>query len=410
MPADPRDDAAHTDPRDGSSDEPDAETGGWFFEPQSDEQAGLSYLGESPVTPPPPADPAPSTASPTADPAPPAAQESPASARTPSDFFVDDTGQSTAPFVPDWEPRATPAASASPARGGRATPAKVGAAGAAANATPAPAAAPRSPAPGPRSPGSPGKAGSSGGRDGATGRAVTLGVMVGVIVLFLAWYFLVRAPSDDPSRAVPIRSTAVATTPSATPKPSPTRTSRSARPTTARPTPTPTPTPTTTPTPTPTPTPSPTSSLNDAGNRLGWTFLIDGLGPVKLGLTAEQAVELGVMQAVPSACDAYSPTGQLGEVRVYSTGGTVNSIDIRSPSFPSGRGVRVGTPLANLQAIYGADLKPTVMTDAGGTINQWALTTDSQYIAYVVDGANLVERIAIGYRGGDGSITLPPPC
>ena len=244
--------------------------------------------------------------------------------------------------------------------------------------------------------------------------------MIGVIVLFLAWFFLVRAPANDPSRAVPIRSTPAVSTPLPTPEPTPSRTSKSTRPTSVRPTPTPTPTPPPTPpppptvsptvSPTPSPTPAPTSTRNDPANRLGWTFLIDGLGPLTLGLTVEQALDLGVLQELPSACDAYSPTDLLGEVRVYSAGGTVNAIDIRSPSFPSGRGVRVGTSLANLQAVYGDSLKPTVMTDAGGTINQWALTAGSQYIAYVVDGASKLERIAIGYRGADGSITLPPPC
>ncbi|MBP8921228.1 MAG: hypothetical protein KBG85_16100 [Micropruina sp.] len=134
------------------------------------------------------------------------------------------------------------------------------------------------------------------------------------------------------------------------------------------------------------------------------------MGPVTLGLASADAAQLGVLQPVPSACDAHSPTELLGAVRVYSSGDRVSAIDIRSGAFPSGRGVRVGTPLDNLQQIYGDELRPTVMTDAGMTINQWALTTPGQYIAYVVNGAGLVERIAIGYRGEDGSITLPPPC
>ena len=92
------------------------------------------------------------------------------------------------------------------------------------------------------------------------------------------------------------------------------------------------------------------------------------------------------------------------------SGGRVSAIDIRNPAFPSSRGVRVGTPLANLQAIYGDALKQTVMTEGNMTVNQWALTSPNQYIAYIVDGTGTVTRIAIGYRGADDSITLPPPC
>ena len=48
--------------------------------------------------------------------------------------------------------------------------------------------------------------------------------------------------------------------------------------------------------------------------------------------------------------------------------------------------------------------------DGNMTVNQWALTNPNQYIAYLVDGSGVVSRIAIGYRGADNSITLPPPC
>ena len=72
--------------------------------------------------------------------------------------------------------------------------------------------------------------------------------------------------------------------------------------------------------------------------------------PVTLGLNAEEAVELGVLQAAPTACDAYSPTDLLGDTRAYSAGGTVVAIDIRSAAFGSARGVRVGTTLADVKA------------------------------------------------------------
>ncbi|MFT4293798.1 MAG: hypothetical protein QM582_00095, partial [Micropruina sp.] len=246
--------------------------------------------------------------------------------------------------------------------------------------------------------------------DGGVGRAVAIGAMIGLIVLFLAWFFLARQPGD-PTRAIPVRSTPVVSTPAPTPTPTP---SVSPTPSASRSaTPTPTRTRTSTPTPTPTPTassPTPDGDRNDAANRLGWTFLIDGLGPVKLGLDWADAAELGVLRQVPTACSAQSPTELLGDVRVYAANGRVSAIDIRNPAFASGRGVRIGTPLANLQAIYGDELKPTVMTDAGVSVNQWALTSRSQYLAYLVDGAGRVTRIAIGYRGKDGSITLPPPC
>lgn len=234
-----------------------------------------------------------------------------------------------------------------------------------------------------------------------------MGVMIGLVVLFLAWYFLVRTSSAQPTPAVPVTTTAAAQSPSSTP----TRTSTSPTPsptrTTATPSPTPTPTPTTTPT--PTPTPSPTFTLNDPSNRLGWTYLIDGLGPVTLGLTAEQAVDLGVLRAKATACDAYAPTDLLGATRVYSTGGTVTSIDIRTAAFPSARGVRVGTTLAALKQLYGDQLKHLAMRDGGKRLKQWALVSGDRYIGYLVNDSGAVTRIAIGYLD-DGAITLPPPC
>ena len=234
-----------------------------------------------------------------------------------------------------------------------------------------------------------------------------MGVMIGIVVLFLAWYFLVRTPSAGATRAVPVTTTAAAESPS----PTPTRTSSSPTPrptrTTATPSPTPTPTPTSTTT--PTPTPSPTSTLNDASNRLGWTYLIDGLGPVTLGLNAEQAVDLGVLRAKATACDAYAPTDLLGATRVYSTGGTVTSIDIRTAAFPSARGVRVGTTLAALKQLYGDQLRHVAMRDGSKNVKHWALISGDRYIGYVVNGAGTVTRIAIGYLD-DGEITLPPPC
>lgn len=85
-------------------------------------------------------------------------------------------------------------------------------------------------------------------------------------------------------------------------------------------------------------------------------------------------------------------------------------IEIRTPEFPSGRGIRVGTPLDNLKTMYGDALKSTAMTDGGAQIKQWALTSNTQFVAYVVDAGGAVSRIVIGYRGSGGSITLPPPC
>ena len=84
----------------------------------------------------------------------------------------------------------------------------------------------------------------------------------------------------------------------------------------------------------------------------------------------------------------------------------------RSAHYLDGRvtavlGTHTHVQTADAQVLPGGS---AYMTDAGMTINQWALTTPGQYIAYVVNGAGLVERIAIGYRGEDGSITLPPPC
>ena len=383
-------------------DDSDADSG-WIFEPQSDDEAGLSYRGESPR-----GASAPSPAAPATPPA--AAPNTPASvpaespvagpgqhAVTPADPDPDDTGLATAPFTPDWAaapPSGASTGSGMPAAGLRA-PGGVGRPIPPSTAVPPPGTHPGSP----RSPSGRPPAG------GGPGQAMAVGALVGTVVLLLAWFFLLRDPASDATRATPVRSSAVAVSPSATPTPSRTRSTPAPTRTTARPSPTPTRSASSV-----APTPSPTTTLNDAANRLGWTYLIDGLGPVKLGLSAEKATALGVLQDVPSACDAHSPTELLGATRVYSTGGEVTAIDIRTAAFPSGRGIRVGAPLETLKTMYGEALKSMAMTDGDTPIKQWALTSNSQFVAYIVDADGAVSRIVIGYRGSDGSITLPPPC
>ncbi len=374
-------------------DESDADTG-WIFEPQAEDEAGLTYRGESPRAGSAPG--APASGAPAA-PITPAAfgpRSAPKTPITPSDFSDPaDTGQATAAFTPDWEAALDPR----PSTGSGPQPAAaVGAhAGVAAVGQPA--------ARGVGSPGSPNRLGGGPPASGGPGRGIALGALVGTIVLLLAWFFLLRDPGSDATRATPVRTTAASVSPSATPKPSRTRNTTAPARTTSRPSPTAT-------SAAPSASATPTSSLNDASNRLGWTYIIDGLGPVKLGLNAAEATALGVLQEVPSACDAHSATDLLGATRVYSTGGKVTAIDIRTDAFPSGRGIRVGTPLENLKNLYGDALKSTSMTDGGNQIKQWALTSNTQFVAYVVDGAGNVSRIAIGYRGTGGTITLPPPC
>jgi hypothetical protein len=234
------------------------------------------------------------------------------------------------------------------------------------------------------------------------GSAVLAGAFLGVVTLALAWVFVLQSPSPSPSIAVPVRSTPAPVKPSVSPSPTPRKTSP--KPTrSASPTPRPTPTPTPVPTPTPTP-------LNDAANRLGWTFLIDGLGPAKLGMRADDAVPLGVLAALPSECGPHSSTDLLGPTKVIARGDQVVAIDIRSNAFPSSRGYRLGTTLAELQAAYGDNLKPVTVTDGETTSDQWALVNPQQYIAYIVDPSGVVVRIVIGYRQADGNITLPAPC
>lgn len=148
-------------------------------------------------------------------------------------------------------------------------------------------------------------------------------------------------------------------------------------------------------------------SHNDASNRLGWTFLIDGLGPAKLGAKAQTAVDLGLVVASNSAC-GFDPTALLGDTRVYVRGGKIDSVDIRSASFRSGKGVHVGMSVAELKSTYEDTLKDVEIMSAGQATPGFALLNKRQYILYVTDGA-AVTRIVIGYRQPDGGILLPPP-
>ncbi|HVK45085.1 MAG TPA: hypothetical protein VM429_09305, partial [Micropruina sp.] len=157
---------------------------GWFFEPQSDERAELSYRGEAPHHQPAPDAPVPARTTPPA-PATPASSGAgsglPATPATPSDpDRMDDTGQATAPFVPPWATSAQAGGHTGAAATAAASAGRDGAVGGG-----------RTVPPGPGSTGSPNRSG-DGGRPSGAGRAIALGTMIGFIVLLLAWYFLLR--------------------------------------------------------------------------------------------------------------------------------------------------------------------------------------------------------------------------
>ncbi len=238
--------------------------------------------------------------------------------------------------------------------------------------------------------------------DSPVGRSVLVGVLVGFLVLgvtaLLVWW-LQRPTQSTVSPKPSVTTSAITST--APPSPGSTQTATTTATTTATATATATATVTSTVSPTAAPT-----AANDATNSAGWTYIIDGLGPVKVGMPAADAAALGVIAPAAGAC-GFAPTDALGDVQVYVRSGKVDSIDITSPAFASGRGVKVGITVAQLEEIYGDTLKTPTMVVAGVPEQHYALLNSRQYIAYL-SNSGVVQRIVIGARGADGSIVLPP--
>lgn len=225
-------------------------------------------------------------------------------------------------------------------------------------------------------------------RPSTAGRSALIGALLGILVLAIAagvlWF---RSPLAGTANASSVASAVASSSPAVTVA-----------------------TPTTQASPTETGTTLSSSasdpSLNDAANRLGWTFLIDGLGPAKLGAQAQTALDLGLVTTSTSSC-GFEPTGLLGDTRVYIRGSRIDSIDIRSAAFRSGKGVHVGMSVAQLQQTYEDTLTKVDIMAGSEKVPGYALLNKHQYVLYVTDGS-LINRIAIGYREGDGGILLPP--
>ncbi|QLQ15087.1 MAG: hypothetical protein HZY73_04540 [Micropruina sp.] len=63
--------------------------------------------------------------------------------------------------------------------------------------------------------------------------------------------------------------------------------------------------------------------------------------------------------------------------------------------------------MAQLQQTYEDTLTKVDIMAGSEKVPGYALLNKHQYVLYVTDGS-LINRIAIGYREGDGGILLPP--
>ena len=156
---------------------------------------------------------------------------------------------------------------------------------------------------------------------------------------------------------------------------------------------------------------TPSSSLsgqgpNDAANRAGWKWTIDGVGPLKPGMTVAQAESAQLITRDGATCGSHRATPATGDtIAAVVAGDLVDSVTVRSSVFSSPRGVHVGWTEAQLRQLYGKELLTLNATRAGAAATMPGFATNDRYLAFVLaDGE--VGEVVIG-RKHNGAIELP---
>lgn len=139
-----------------------------------------------------------------------------------------------------------------------------------------------------------------------------------------------------------------------------------------------------------------------------WLLSTQGLGPVTLGTSAQDAIAAGFLVVAPCPDAGYLTGPSLGSgIRVAVTGEAVSAVVVTDPTIRSQEGVGVGSSVAAVQAAYGSRLTSGTVTDAAGVPHTvWIVDAQTNYLVFQPVG-DVVGTVVVG-RQESGRIVLPP--
>nr|NLI51594.1 hypothetical protein [Propionibacterium sp.] len=144
---------------------------------------------------------------------------------------------------------------------------------------------------------------------------------------------------------------------------------------------------TATPTPSPTAsspaTPTPTTPLPTIPTA-GWRFDPTGVGPITLGMPVAVAAQEGFLVPDAAAAEGFVTSPALQGVRLWLADGLVIGVVVTDPGIRSAEGLGVGTPLADLERLFGDALVMVTLRDtAGQTSPLPGLEYPTSFLAFV---------------------------
>jgi hypothetical protein len=145
-----------------------------------------------------------------------------------------------------------------------------------------------------------------------------------------------------------------------------------------------------------------------AGQDTSWTLRHDGIGPLRVGMTVDQArTALGdfhLVQFDPGApadsmaCGAATSTRLPAGVRVMTEGARVVRVEVDSGSIATAEGARIGDTEARIQQLYPGHVTvgPHKYTDGHYLTIRPAEASDTTHLlVFETDG-----RVVLHFRGG----------
>lgn len=93
----------------------------------------------------------------------------------------------------------------------------------------------------------------------------------------------------------------------------------------------------------------------------GATLTTEGLGPIEVGMTAQQLMDLGVTQPFRDGCPTGVPTGEAADLGLrfyYDSNARLSAIDVAGPAVKTRMGAQTGMTVEQLKAIYGDQVQP----------------------------------------------------
>ncbi|HEX4870691.1 MAG TPA: hypothetical protein VFV27_00105 [Nevskiaceae bacterium] len=121
-----------------------------------------------------------------------------------------------------------------------------------------------------------------------------------------------------------------------------------------------------------------------------WTATASGLGPLRLGMylaEAARASQLDWVERHESApCHYAYPGGDFSRLGLMLVDGRIERIEVLDPALPTRSGLRVGDPLARIEALYGGRYRQEPRPD--GAPGAWyrLFPADPQQLVIETDG------------------------